>query len=184
MTRATLILLSLLSGLSLHAQQDMSEGFGYLNEGNWDKAEVFFTNVVAHEADNLTAQICLGRAIGLNGNPVKAYGLFDELSKKHPDNLEVLTNKAESLLWDKKCKQAIPLYQDIINRTNDKNGSRLGLANAFNCAGDHEQAYLTILKMGKVEPGTPTDISLKSIMEAYADIQRRYPVKRLGASFI
>ena len=79
--------------------QDMSKGFGNLEKGEFDKAEVFFENILKDYPKNKTARLCYARAIGLNQQAEKALNLFIDLKKEYPCDLEIEIYYAESLLW-------------------------------------------------------------------------------------
>ena len=64
--------------------QNMQEGFQYLETGKFDKAEVFFQKILVDYPDNKTANLCYGRAVGLNGNAPKAVGIFTNLLEEYP----------------------------------------------------------------------------------------------------
>ena len=85
------LLIALISTV-LYAQVPMEPGFAMLEAGEVAKAEAFFSKVLDKEPGNLTASICYGRAVGLNGRPEVAINLFTELGRKHPDNLEINLN--------------------------------------------------------------------------------------------
>ena len=66
--------------------QEMNEGFGYLETGQFDKAEIFFNKILDDYPDNKTANLCYGRAVGLNGNAPKAVGIFTNLLRREFGN--------------------------------------------------------------------------------------------------
>ena len=59
-----LIFLSCINGYS----QNMKEGFQLLETGKFEKAEQYFQKVLVDYPTNKTANLCYGRAVGLNGN--------------------------------------------------------------------------------------------------------------------
>ena len=93
------LLFLLFFGIQLLSAQDMQEGFGYLEQGNFAKAETFFEAILKEYPDNKTANLCYGRAVGLNGEPQKATSIFTELLEEYPGDIEIELNYAESLLW-------------------------------------------------------------------------------------
>ena len=89
----------------ISSAQDMNRGFSHLEKGEFDKAEMFFEDILKSYPQNKTAQLCYARAIGLNSQPEKALTLFINLKKEYPGDLEIELNYAESLLWNKKFGQ-------------------------------------------------------------------------------
>ena len=73
------LFLFLITTSLLRAQSDMTKGFGMLEKGNFQEAELFFGEYLKTEPDNKTAKLCYGRAVGLSGEPEKATNLFSEL---------------------------------------------------------------------------------------------------------
>jgi len=133
-------------------QAPMQDGFLLLEKGNFQQAEVFFENYLSTEATNKTAQICYGRAVGLNGNPQKANSLFAELLKKHPQDFEVQINYNESLLWDKQYAAAKPLYANLVATYPDNFGAVLGYANTLSNLKEYEAALQWIDKALQLQP--------------------------------
>ncbi|MFC5048870.1 tetratricopeptide repeat protein [Aquimarina hainanensis] len=56
--------------------QDMNEGFSYLESGKFEKASLFFEEILKTYPDNKTARLCYGRAIGLSGTPKKLRNFY------------------------------------------------------------------------------------------------------------
>ena len=96
-----IIFLFLVTTSVLTAQSDMSKGFGLLEQGNFQEAELFFGEYLKEDPNNKTAKLCYGRAVGLSGEPKKATILFSELLKEYPGDFEILINYNESFLWAK-----------------------------------------------------------------------------------
>lgn len=71
---------------SLNAQETMDSGFKMLETGDFAAAEVFFKQYLEGHPDNKTAKLCYGRAVGLNGEPLEANGMFKDLLE---DYLEI-----------------------------------------------------------------------------------------------
>ena len=126
-----LIALFLLLSFSVQAQQSMQKGFELLENGDFADAEIFFEAFLESDSENKTAQICYGRAVGLNGAPKTANALFGDLQQKYPNDYEVAINYIESLLWAGKYKEAKPLYKDMVAKNPEKFGALLGYANTL-----------------------------------------------------
>ena len=77
-TAILLIFLTCINGIS----QNMTEGFQLLETGKFENAEQFFQKVLVDYPNNKTANLCYGRAVGLNGNSIKAVAIFTELLKE------------------------------------------------------------------------------------------------------
>lgn len=85
-----------------------------LEAGEVAEAETFFGEVLRKEPDNLTANICYGRAVGLNGRADVAVDRFKKLREVHPENLEVALNLAEAFMWKKDYGTAVTHYEELI----------------------------------------------------------------------
>ena len=73
--------------------------------------------------------MCYGRAVGLNGNTVKAKGIFIDLLKDYADDIEVKLNYAESLLWGKEFEIAEVYYGQLVIDYPENFAGLLGMAN-------------------------------------------------------
>lgn len=121
--------------------QDFSLGYDYLNSGDYSKAEIFFTKAINDFPNNKTAQICYGRAVGLNGNPSKAKNTFNTLVNQYPNDKESQLNLAESFLWNKEPIESIKLYEELnIKYPKDELIIR-SLANAYALNLDYVNAF-------------------------------------------
>jgi tetratricopeptide (TPR) repeat protein len=109
----------------------MEEGFAYLETGKYKKAATFFSKIIAKYPENKTAEICYGRALGLNGEPEVATLIFFNLLKKYPKDFEVKLNYAESLLWNKSYLKAAPYYEDLVAEEPQSFPALLGYANSL-----------------------------------------------------
>jgi tetratricopeptide (TPR) repeat protein len=109
----------------------MEEGFAYLETGKYKKAATFFSKIIAKYPENKTAEICYGRALGLNGEPKVATLMFFNLLKKYPKDFEVKLNYAESLLWNKSYLKAAPYYEDLVAEEPQSFPALLGYANSL-----------------------------------------------------
>ncbi|VXB21624.1 Tetratricopeptide repeat-containing protein [Flavobacterium sp. 9AF] len=111
--------------------QNMQEGFSYLENGDFEKAEVFFENTLKEFPTNKTARLCYARAIGLNKQPENALSLFVQLLKEYPEDLEIQLNYAEALLWNKKFEEAKSFYEKLITNNPENFVAHLGYANTL-----------------------------------------------------
>ena len=119
MKNKTILILALLFSPFFCFSQEMKTGFTYLETGKYEKADVFFKQILEEYPDNKTAKLCYGRAVGLSGNPQQATQIFTELLEKYPNDFEVKLNYGESLLWNKNFEAAEIYYQKLIIE-NDK----------------------------------------------------------------
>ncbi len=146
----------------------MRQGFTLLEQGQWSEAKTFFAAILKDYPQNKTAQICYGRATGLNGNPQEAITLFESLSNDYLHDEEVLLNLAESYLWAKEPKQSIPIYEEILKVTPNNTVANLGLANALSSAFQYEAAKQQIDKTLLLSQDEGVKLSYKFITLAYA----------------
>jgi predicted Zn-dependent protease len=152
-----------------HAQ-DMSKGFSNLEKGEFDKAEVFFENVLKDYPKNKTARLCYARAIGLNKQSEKALDLFIDLKKEYPGDLEIELNYAESLLWNKKFDEAKAFYSGLVERNPDNFVGHLGYANTLSNLKEYKEALFQVNKALELSPGNQGPlISRKYIKLGYAN---------------
>lgn len=154
--KITVMSLILISWLPQQAQNILQDGFDYLNKGEFAEAEYFFNQFLIEHPEDKTAQICYGRATGLNGNPKQAIDLFLQLKAKEPTNLEIRLNLAEAFLWDNQKEQAIDAYLFIISHNPDNFVANLGLANAYSSNKKTLKAYKQIRKTKLIDPQNPS----------------------------
>jgi len=159
----------LLSSTVLTAQSDMTKGFGFLEKGNFQEAELFFGEYLKEDPNNKTALLCYGRAVGLSGEPKKATGLFADLLKEYPGDFEILINYNESFLWAKEYEEARPLYADLVEKFPTKFGAVLGYANTLSNLKEYELALSWVEKAIELEPENESaKISRKFMRLGYA----------------
>lgn len=150
--------------------QNMNEGFNYLETGVFDKAELFFIEILKKHPTNKTAQLCYGRAVGLNGNTSNAFSIFTNLLKKHPADLEIQLNYAESLLWDKQFNKAKTYYTTLVDKNPSNFAALLGYANTFSNLKEYKKALQYVNQALEVSPKNPNAlISKKYIRLGYAN---------------
>jgi len=144
--------------------QNLQEGFGYLEQGQYAKAEQFFNKVVAQYSDNKTAQLCYGRAVGLNGNAVAARDLFANLLQTYPQDFELELNYAESLLWNAQYSEAKIHYEQLIARDSSSFAAVLGYANTLSNLKSYPQALEQVQKALTLLPGNPNALVSQKYM--------------------
>lgn len=150
--------------------QNMQEGFQYLETGKFDKAEVFFYQILAEYPSNKTANLCYGRAVGLNGNAPKAIGIFTALLQEYPKDLEIQLNYAESLLWGKQFEKAKVYYTTLVEENPTNFAALLGFANTFSNLKEYENALIYVNKALEISVKNPNAlISKKYIRLGYAN---------------
>ncbi len=120
--------------------QNMEEGFSLLENGQYPEAVVYFNIMAKDHPYNLTAQICKGRAMGLNGETQVAKKLFAELLFDHPNNFEIQLNYAESLLWNREFDTAKSYYLNLHESHRTHFTVLLGLANTYSNLKDFDNA--------------------------------------------
>lgn len=151
---------SFLSISCLSAQQ-MQEGFTYLEQGKFGKAEMFFETILKEYPNNKTARLCYGRAVGLNGNAKKANDLFTYLMHDYPSDFEVKLNFGESLLWNGKFNEAQRFYKNLVTEQPQSFPALLGYANTLSNLKDYENALAYVNKALEVSPGNPNALTSK-----------------------
>lgn len=159
--------------------QDMKEGFSYLETGKYTQAEAFFKEILKEHSTNKTARLCYGRAVGLNGDPIKAKNIFINLLKDFENDFEVKLNYGESLLWNKNFLEAKSYYKKLINEDAKSFPALLGYANTLSNLKEYKGAITYINKALVVSPGNPNALtSKKYIYLGYAyqqQQQQNYP---------
>ncbi len=161
--------ISLLYVISLNAQ-DMKKGFNYLETGAYAEAESYFSKILIEYPNNKTANLCYGRAVGLNGNSKKAVAIFTNLLDIHPNDYEIKLNYAESLLWNKEYAKAKPFYKALIVENSQSFPALLGYANTLSNLKEYDTALEYVDKALKVSPGNNNAlVSKKYIRLGYAN---------------
>ncbi|WP_298363696.1 tetratricopeptide repeat protein [uncultured Lutibacter sp.] len=150
--------------------QNMQEGFQYLETGKFDKAQTFFQKILVDYPKNKTANLCFGRAVGLNGNAPKAVEIFTDLLKDYPKDLEIQLNYAESLLWGKQFETAKIYYTTLVAKNPTNFAALLGFANTFSNLKEYENALNYVNKALEVSVKNPNALnSKKYIRLGYAN---------------
>ncbi|MBW2962825.1 tetratricopeptide repeat protein [Mesonia sp. JHPTF-M18] len=152
----------------------MNKGFEYLENGDFNKAEVFFKKILEDYPENKTARVCYGRAVGLNSDANEAVKIFTDLLKIYPEDLEVQLNYAESLLWTKNYKEAKAYYGNLVNENPENFAALLGYANTLSNLKEYEYALDYVNKALEVSPNNPNAMTSKKFMRlgfAYSKTQ-------------
>ena len=92
----------------------MQKGFDHLETGKYQEATSFFKEILKKYPDNKTAKLCYGRAIGLEGNAIKAVAIFTEMMETYPEDYEIQLNYSEALLWNKQYDAAENYYKQLV----------------------------------------------------------------------
>lgn len=149
--------------------QHMQEGFNALETGKYEKAMLFFENILSEYPDNKTAQLCYGRALGLTGNPKKAIGIFTGLRQQYPSDFEIKLNYAESLLWDKQYEKAAVFYERLVTEDITSFPAILGYANTLSNLKKYPEALKYVNKSLQIQEGNRNALtSRKYIRLGYA----------------
>ncbi len=136
----------------LMGQNNMQEGFNFLEKGNFEKAESFFANYLKTSPNDKTALLCYARAVGLSGEPIKATRLFAKLQESYPTDFEVKINYNESFLWAKKYTEAKPLYAQMVTNYPNEFTVLLGYANTLSNLKEYKEALKFVEKAIDLEP--------------------------------
>jgi len=150
--------------------QNMKKGFTFLETGKYAEAESFFEVVLKDHPTNKTANLCYGRAVGLNGNAPKAIEVFTLLLKNFPNNFEIKLNYAEALLWSKNFIDAEGYYGKLILENDQSFPALLGYANTLSNLKKYNKALEYVNKALVVLPGNANAlVSKKYIQLGFAD---------------
>ena len=144
--------------------QEMKEGFTFLETGLYNKAEVFFEEILKEYPANKTARLCYGRSVGLNGDAKKAVVLFKKLQEDYPTDFEVKLNYSESLLWNTNYKKAKGYYQTLLKENSISFPALLGYANTLSNLNEFEEALIYADKALIVLPGNKNALVSKKYM--------------------
>jgi tetratricopeptide (TPR) repeat protein len=158
----------------LIAQATLEPGFEMLEQGKFDKAEAFFEAALETNPNQITARICYGRAVGLNGSPQKALDVFSILQREYPDNMEISLNKAEAFMWGQNYNDARLLFDQLLQRDSLNFSANLGAANARAASKDYVSALPLINRALDINPGNDNArISRKFILLGLASLKKR-----------
>ena len=144
--------------------QEMKEGFTFLETGLYNKAEVFFEEILKEYPANKTARLCYGRSVGLNGDAKKAVVLFKKLQEDYPTDFEVKLNYSESLLWNKNYTKAKTYYKTLLKENSKSFPALLGYANTLSNLNEFEEALIYADKALIVLPGNKNALVSKKYM--------------------
>ncbi|SFD04485.1 tetratricopeptide repeat protein [Algibacter pectinivorans] len=164
MSLKKLLFLSLILASFCGFSQNMQEGFTYLETGKYADAETYFKGILKEYPDNKTARLCLGRAIGLNGNPEQANSLFTKLLADYPTDFEVKLNYGESLLWTSNFPKAKTYFKGLIEEDPKSFPALLSYANTLSNLKEYEDALIYVNKALDVLPGNPNALTSKKYM--------------------
>ena len=180
-----IIALFFLLSFTVQAQQSMQKGFELLENGNFADAEDFFDSYLKLDATNKTAQICYGRAVGLNGTPDRANSLFANLVQEYPNDYEVAINYNESFLWAGKYEEAKPLYKKMVADYPNEFGALLGYANTLSNLKEFKAALYWVNKAIALKPDNEgAKVSRKYIKLGYANEYVNAQNYRLGQQLL
>ncbi len=169
MKKVIFILLGLFFINGLNAQ-NLQEGYTYLENGNYEKAAQYFTAVLKEFPNNKSAQLCYGRAIGLQGRAEEAEAIFKALITNDPQNLEFQLNYAEALLWNKKFAEAKLYYEQLLPKNATNFLVNLGYANTLSNLKEYTAASIYITKALAIQPNNYSALqSKKYIKLGYAN---------------
>ncbi len=138
MKNITILLFSLLS-TNLYAQ-DFTVGFGLLSSQKYTEARQYFQARIDSYPQNITANICYGRALGLEGSAGEALHFFDSLAIQHPLNDEIKINQAEALMWNQRYTEARDRYAQLYPKHPDKTYLQIKYAENLSKTGEHLKA--------------------------------------------
>jgi tetratricopeptide (TPR) repeat protein len=148
----------------------MTDGFQMLESGKFNEAQAFFEKILKDYPNNKTANLCYGRAVGLNGNAPKALTIFNTLLKEYPNDLEIELNYAESLLWGKEYVKAKTYYTTLVEKNPTNFAALLGFANTFSNLKEYKNALKYVNKALEESPKNPNAmVSKKYIRLGYAN---------------
>jgi len=144
--------------------QNMQKGFNFLENGKYKQATVFFTEILKQFPNNKTANLCFGRAVGLNGDSAKAKEIFTNLSQQYPNDFEIALNFAEALLWNKEFAVAENYYKKLVSQKSDNFPALLGYANTLSNLKKYTEALSYVNKALQVSYNNPNALISKKYM--------------------
>lgn len=152
----------------------MEEGFAFLENSEFDKAETFFNSILRSYPNNITANICYGRAIGLKGEKEQALRHFEKLHEKEPDHYEIGLNLAEAMMWSEHYVNAAELYKTLYFKDPSNFVVNQGRANVFAALKKNHEALYFIKQALHIQPGNKgARLSEKYIRLALYDEYRK-----------
>lgn len=162
--------------VSICFSQNMKQGYNYLETGKYNQAEVFFKETLKTYPKNKTANLCYGRAIGLNGKTKDALKLFFNLLNDYPNDFEIKLNYAEALLWNKDFITAETYYENLLKENNTNFSALLGYANTLSSLKKYDKALIYIEKALDISPKNPNALISRKYIKlglanSYTNIQ-------------
>ena len=161
MVKKTLVIFLWLLFSFKSSSQNMTDGFNKLEAGNYKEAVVFFKNILNKHPNNKTAQICYGRAVGLQGDTKKAIQIFLDLLKSYSNDFEIKLNYAEALLWNKDFNSAKTQYNQLLEKNSSSFSALLGYANTLSNLKDYSNALTYINKALVIKAGNTNALNSK-----------------------
>lgn len=159
----------MLNTLFCQAQSNLDSGFALLDKQQYDEARVFFDKVLKSEPQNKGAMIGFGRAIGLKGEALPAFTFFDSLSRILPNDIEILLNRAEAILWKKDAKAGEINYLNLLQKYPDSYVAYIGLGNALSMQQRYEEALARYEKSAELNSTLEyTQLLIKNTMNNLA----------------
>jgi len=150
--------------MPLWTQVEMQQGFQMLENGQFAEAEVFFADVIKDAPENKTAQLCYGRALGLNSSPSAAVEHFNWMEEKYPGDSEIRINKAEAFLWSNQSGEALKLFKELYNADSTNFAITLGYANTLSIEKSYAKALEMINRALQINDNPQALISKKYIL--------------------
>lgn len=162
--------------LSLKSQHIYDQGFELLENQQYDEAETYFAEEIRKMPDNITANICYGRAIGLGGQPKLGLSHFKILDQQFPQDYEVDLNLAEAFMWNQDFENAQKLYWTLLQRDPSNFVANYGYANAQASLGNYEDAIHFNQEALDIDPESESAFNAKKYIylgKAYQHFQKR-----------
>ena len=152
----------------------MEAGYKLLENQEFAQAKEFFSEVLQKQPTNKTANICLGRAVGLAGDAPMALEIFLETDKIYPNDFELKLNIGEAYLWNDQASDALEIYKDLIVQDSKNYTANLGSANCHFKLGSYDQALFFIDQAIHIDPDNEGAYnSKKYILLAMADEKKK-----------
>ena len=175
------LILALFFSLQLVSQTPMDSGYKMLESKEYDKASVFFENIIANEPENKTAHICYARAVGLNGDPQKAIVRLNDVLAIYPDDVEINLNIAEAHLWNDDPSASLPVYNAILEVDSSNFTANFGKANTLSQLKKYDEALIYIDKADSLKENNPDVLNSKRFI-LYGVADKRKNEKKYNQS--
>ncbi len=94
-------------------EMNLLYAYTYGNQNNFAKANEYAKKLEG-KVDSSVIDCSFARIYYNLGQKEKAYEIFDDVISRNPDNIEILADKADHLIYDKEYEKALEIYDKIL----------------------------------------------------------------------